>query len=492
MTNSTEATHFDVVIIGAGISGINAAHELITKHPGKSFVILDALSSFGGTWLTHTYPGVRSDTELYTLGYSYKPWKGAPYAGGADIHTYLGEVIEAFDIAKHIRYNQRVESLNWDTAGKKWTVGGINKETKEQFSLSAAFIWSCHGYYRQEKGYTPTWPGMETFEGEIIHPQSWPENTNFKNKHVVVIGSGATAATLVPAIANDCGHVTVLQRSPAYFFQSPNKDDLADQLRSDGVDDVEVHAKVREKAILEMQGLTNFIAENAEISRNGMIQMVTSQLPEGFDVAKHFTPRYLPSEQRVARILDGDFFKVISSGQVSMVTDEISTFTPSGVITKDGTVIDADVVITATGFELSVLGDIAMSIDDAPIDVAERITHRGIMFSGVPNYAWSFGALRLSWTTRIEVISDYISRMLSFMDGQGTKVVTPTLRPEDQGMEILPFGDPKFSPGYVQRARNSQPRSGDREPWMMNIDYWDERETLPKIGFDDGTLVFEN
>jgi cation diffusion facilitator CzcD-associated flavoprotein CzcO len=485
LTNSTEATHFDVVIIGAGISGINAAHELITNHPGKSFVILDALSSFGGTWLTHTYPGVRSDTELYTLGYSYKPWKGAPYAGGADIHTYLGEVIEAFDVAKHIQYNQRVESLNWDTASMQWTVGGINKETKEQFSLSADFIWSCHGYYRQEKGYTPTWPGMETFEGEIIHPQSWPENTNFKNKHVVVIGSGATAATLVPAIANNCGHVTVLQRSPAYFFQSPNKDDLADQLRSDGVDDVEVHAKVREKAILEMQGLTNFIAENAEISRNGMIQMVTSQLPEGFDVAKHFTPRYLPSEQRVARILDGDFFKVISSGQVSMVTDEISTFTPSGVITKDGTVIDADVVITATGFELSVLGD------DAPIDVAERITHRGVMFSGVPNYAWSFGALRLSWTTRIEVISDYISRMLTFMDGQGTKVVTPTLRPQDQGMQIRPFGDPQFSPGYVQRARNSQPRSGDHEPWMMNIDYWDEREKLPKTGFDDGTLVFE-
>ena len=491
MTNSTEASHFDVVIIGAGISGIHAAHELITKHPSKSFVILDALSSFGGTWLTHTYPGVRSDTELYTLGYSYKPWKGAPYAGGADIHTYLGEVIEAFDVAKHIQYNQRVESLNWDTAGKQWTGGGINKETKEQFSLSADFIWSCHGYYRQEKGYTPTWPGMETFEGEIIHPQSWPENTNFKNKNVVVIGSGATAATLVPAIANNCGHVTVLQRSPAYFFQSPNKDDLADQLRSDGVDDVEVHAKVREKAMLEMQGLTNFIAENAEISRNGMIQMVTSQLPAGFDVAKHFTPRYLPSEQRVARILDGDFFKVISSGQVSMVTDEISTFTPSGVITKDGTVIDADVVITATGFELSVLGDIAMRIDDAPIDVAERITHRGVMFSGIPNYAWSFGALRLSWTTRIEVISDYISRMLTFMDGQGTKVVTPTLRPQDQGMQIRPFGDPQFSPGYVQRARNSQPRSGDHEPWMMNIDYWDEREKLPKTGFDDGTLVFE-
>ena len=478
------------MIIGAGISGIHAAYELSKKHPEKSFVVLDALRSFGGTWLTHTYPGVRSDTELYTLGYSFKPWKGVPYAGGADIHNYLGEVIEENNLTRHIRYNHRVNSIDWSTSNKKWSLNGVTKESNEGFSITADFIWSCHGYYRQEKGYTPSWKGMDLFDGEIIHPQSWPEKTDFKNKNVIVIGSGATAATLVPAIANECGHVTVLQRSPAYFFQSPNKDDLADQLRADGASAEEVHEQVREKAINEMKGLTNFISDNPEIARDGMIQMVTSQLPEGFDVAKHFTPRYLPSEQRVARILDGDFFKVISSGQVSMVTGEIETFTPTGVITKDGEVLNADVVITATGFELSVLGDIAMSIDGEPVDVSNRVTHRGVMFSGVPNYAWSFGALRLSWTTRIELVSDYISRLFSFMQKSGATVVTPTLRPEDAGMEIRRFGDPKFNPGYVQRARESQPRSGDHAPWEMNIDFWDERKSLPNVGFEDGTLHF--
>lgn len=486
-----EATEqLDVLVVGAGISGINAAYYLSTELPGSSFAVLDALESYGGTWLTHTYPGIRSDTELYTLAFSFKPWTHKPYADGSQIRDYLGEAIAEYGLGSHIRYGHQVDQASWSSERQRWTVRGTRGG--EAFELEARFLWMCHGYYRQAEGYRPHWPGEEDFAGRWIHPQAWPEEPGIAGKQVVVIGSGATMATLVPNIADECAHVTVLQRSPTYFFMSPNRDELADELRAKGTPELEIHGQVRTKAIAEMQAMTNIQKLHPEVSRDGLIAMVAAQLPEGYDVDRHFTPHHLPHEQRVCRILDGDLFKAISDGKVTMVTDEVETFTEHGITTKGGETIEADVVITATGFELSVLGDVAFDLDGEAVDLTDRITYRGIMFTGLPNLAWTFGALRLSWTMRAELVNQFVVRMLADMAASGHAVVTPELRPEDVGMELAEYipGD-EFNPGYLQRSRHLLPRSGDKVEWQLSLDYWAEADVLPSADLHDGCLVFE-
>ena len=489
--SATDAEHIDVLIIGAGISGINAAYHLSTQLPDRSFVVLDALESFGGTWLTHTFPGVRSDTELFTLGYEFKPWTGAPYASGAEIHAYLGEVIEENDLGGHFRYQHKITDARWSSEAQCWTVTGSRSDTGEPITMTSRFLWMCHGYFRHSQGHTPTWPGMEDYQGRWIHPQAWPAEPEIDGREVVVIGSGATAATLVPAIADQCGHVTILQRSPTYFFQSPNVDVLADQLRSLDVPDEWIHEIVRRKAIAEMQSLTQVAAVHPELTKAGLINMVSSQLPEDYEVDLHFTPRHLPAQQRVARILDGDLFRAISDGKVTMVTDEIETFTADGILTKGGQRLHADVVVTATGFDLTVFGDIAFSVDGEPVDFSDCVTYRGIMFTGIPNMAWTFGALRLSWTMRAELVSQFICRLFAHMDELGAGSVTPGLRSQDVGMELLPYIDPaEFSPGYLQRSIALMPKSGSSTEWRLSLDYWDEREVLPIANLDDGCLAY--
>ena len=480
----------DVLVIGAGISGINAAYYLKTERPDHSFAVLEALESYGGTWLTHTYPGIRSDTELYTLAFSFKPWTHKPYADGAQIRDYLGEAIAEFGIAPHVRYGHQVTSASWSSEAQRWRVRGTRGG--EAFELDARFLWMCHGYYRQAEGYRPHWPGEEDFAGTFIHPQTWPADPGIAGKNVVVIGSGATMATLVPNIADECAHVTVLQRSPTYFFMSPNCDELADELRAKGTPEPEIHEQVRAKAVAEMQAMTAIQKEHPEMSRDGLIAMVATQLPEGYDVATHFTPRHLPHEQRVCRILDGDLFKAISDGKVTMVTDEIDHFTKDGITTRGGTGIEADVVITATGFNLSVLGDVAFDLDGEAVDFANHVTYRGILFSEVPNLAWTFGALRLSWTMRAEMVNRFVVRMLSEMDERGEAVVTAQLRDEDQGMALTDFvPGSDFNPGYLQRARHLMPRSGDKPEWQLSLDYWAEADILPNADLRDGCLRFE-
>ena len=486
-----DCEHLDVLIIGAGISGINAAYHLSTQCPGRSFAVVESLESFGGTWLTHTYPGVRSDTEIYTLGYSFKPWTGAPYASGEAIRTYLGETIDEFGLGDHFRYQHKITEASWSTAEQRWTISGTHTDTGEAFTLTAGFVWMCHGYYRQEKGHTPSWPGMETFSGSWIHPQSWPANPDLAGKDVVVIGSGATAATLVPAIAEECAHVTILQRSPTYYFQSPNVDELADMLRGLAIDDEWIHEIIRRKSMAEMQALTEIQGTHPELSKAGLVQMVAAQLPEGYDVETHFTPRHLPHEQRICRILDGDLFRQISAGRVTMVTDEVKTFTPEGIITQGGETIAADVVITATGFDLTVLGDVAFSIDGDPLVFSDCVTYRGMMFTGVPNMAWTFGALRVSWTMRADLVSQYLCRLLNEMESRGATSVVAQLRTEDLDMELDAFiGSAQFNPGYVQRSRDLMARSGSVPEWQLSLDYWTEREVLPMASLDDGCLVF--
>ena len=488
---TTSAPDLDVLVIGAGISGIHAAYQLRTELPSLRFEVAEAHHSFGGTWLIHTYPGVRSDTEVYTLGYSFKPWTGAPYAGAAEIHAYLGELIAEHDLERSFTYNTMVEAASWSTADQFWTVSLRDTVTNEVRTTTARFIWSCHGYYTHAAGHTPQWPGLEDYAGTLIHPQTWPERLDLSNQTVAVIGSGATMATLVPAIADHCASVTVVQRSPAYFFQSENRDPLADQLRELGIDETWIHEIIRRKAVKDMAAMTSVQFNHPELSKAGLIKMVADQLPEGYDVETHFTPRHFPHEQRVARILNGDLFRAISNGSVTMVTDEIATFTPTGLVTEGGTVVDADVVITATGFDLSVLGGVAFTVDGQAVNVANSVTWRGVLFTGLPNVAWTFGALRLSWTMRAEMVNHLITRLLSTMNARGATSVAAVLRPEDVGMERQPFIDPaQFNPGYAQRARALMPKGGTAAEWQMDLDYWHEVTVLPDVDFTDGCLQF--
>jgi cation diffusion facilitator CzcD-associated flavoprotein CzcO len=483
--------HVDVLVVGAGISGIDAAHHLVTEQPGRSFAVLDALDDLGGTWLTHTFPGVRSDTELFTLGYSYKPWTGAPYAAGADIYAYLAEVVAEEGLTDRIRYGHRVVSAAWSSDDQRWTVTAQRTDTDETVMLTASFLWMCHGYYRHDQPHIPNWPGAEEFTGRWIHPQHWPADADLEGKRVVVIGSGATAATMVPAIADECAHVTMLQRSPTYFFQSPNSDELADQLRGLDVPAEWTHEILRRKAAADMENITNLAKSFPDATKAGLIGIVAGQLPEGYDVETHFTPRHQPADQRICRILNGDLFAAISAGTVTVVTDDIDRFTSEGVRTTSGQLIEADVVVTATGFDLTIFGEVDFRVDGEQVDFARTVTYRGILFTGVPNMGWTFGALRLSWTMRVEMVSDYICRLLAHMDEVGATSVVPRLRPEDADMELGPYVDPsEFSPGYLQRAVDLVPRSGSRPEWQLSLDYWAERDVLPSVDLDDGCLIY--
>jgi cation diffusion facilitator CzcD-associated flavoprotein CzcO len=492
---TTEEEHVDVLVVGAGIAGINAAHHLAAERPGAKVVVLDALDNFGGTWWTHRFPGVRSDTEVFTLGFEHKPWTGAPYATGAEIHAYLGEVVADEGFADRIRYRHRLVAASWSGDDRCWTLT-VDRPTGDgegtgPVTMTASFLWMCHGYYRHDQGHTPSWPGAEEFEGTWIHPQHWPDDADLAGKRVVVIGSGATAATLIPEIAHECAHVTMLQRSPTYYFQSPNVDELADQLRSLDTPPEWIHQIVRRKAVDQMQALTQVAADFPEATKAGLVSMVAAQLPEGYDVGTHFTPRHDPHEQRICRILDGDLFAAIRDGSVDVVTDEIDRFTPTGIRTRSGTEVDADVVVTATGFDLSIFGGVDFTVDGRPVDFAECVTYRGILFAGVPNMAWSFGALRLSWTMRVEMVSRYVCRLLAHLEEVHATSVVPRLRPADAGMELTPFVDPdQFRPGYLLRSAELVPRSGSVPEWQLSLDYWEERDVLPDARFDDGCLVF--
>ena len=484
-------THLDVLVVGAGISGINAAYHLSQSLPHLRWAVVDGHDSFGGTWFLHTYPGVRTDTEAYTLGYDFKPWTGAPYAGGGEILQYLGEVIDDNSLGEQFHFGRTITDAKWSSDEQCWTVTGVSRSDGQSFSVTTSFLWMCHGYYQHEKGYTPSWPGLENFNGQVVHPQSWPSDITLAGKRVVLIGSGATMATLAPSIADDCGSLIVIQRSPTYFFQSPNVEPLADQLRALDTPEEWIHWVVRKKSVNEMQTLVQIQQLHAEISRRALIDMVAKQLPEGYDVATHFTPRHMPQDQRVCRVLDGDLFQKISEGQIEMVTDEIACFTDASIVTKGGREIFCDVVITATGFNLSVLGGVRFEVDGSEVNFADSVTYRGLLFTGLPNLAWTFGALRLSWTMRADYVSRYVCRLLSHLEANSLGVVVPTLRPSDLDMERRPFIDPeKFSPGYAMRSGHLMPTAGTSPEWSMDLDFWAEREVLETLGFDDGCLTF--
>jgi cation diffusion facilitator CzcD-associated flavoprotein CzcO len=491
-TTDQTIEHFDVVIVGAGISGIGTAYHLQNQNPGRSFVMLEAQDSFGGTWHTHRYPGIRSDSDLYTFGYRFKPWTSAPIATAAEIQKYLSDVIAENDLQRHIRYGHHIDSASWSSEDNRWSVNATRTETGETVTFSASFLWMCQGYYRHAEGYTPQWPGMEKFHGTIVHPQTWPDDLDYRDKEVIVIGSGATAATLVPAIADAVSHVTILQRSPTYYFTGENRNLLADHLRELEVPEEWVHDIVRRENLFNLHALTQLALEEPEFAKAALIDLVRAALPPGFDVETHFTPRYMPWRQRIAFLPDGDLFKSISDGQASIVTDEIEAFTECGVTLKSGEELDADIIVTATGFNLSVLGDISFSIDGVPLDFADTVTYRGMMFSGVPNLVWVFGYFRASWTLRVDLVSDFVNRMLLHMDELGATRVTPRLRPEDLEDQWLEWVDVEyFNPNYLMRSMHLMPKRLDKPEWRHTQDYWAERDELPLVDLDEGCLVFE-
>ena len=482
---------FDVLIVGAGISGVGAAYHLTQQRPGTTFVVLEALDSFGGTWWTHRYPGIRSDSDLYTFGYRFKPWTGAPIASAEEILNYMGEVIDENGLARHIRYEHMIASARWSSEDNRWTIEATRTDTGETQRFTANFLWMCQGYYRHSEGYTPEWPGMDQYQGQFVHPQSWPEDLDYAGKQVVVIGSGATAATLVPAIAADCGHVTVLQRSPTYFISGRNQNDLADTLRELEIDEVWIHEIVRRKILYDQATFTRRALEDPEAVKQELIAGVRAYLGPEFDIETHFTPHYRPWRQRIAFVPDGDIFRGISAGKASIVTDEIDTFTPKGILLKSGRELEADIVITATGFNLNVLGDIAFEIDGKPLVFADTVTYRGMMFTGVPNMLWVFGYFRASWTLRADLLADFVCRLLAHMERKGAKRIEAALRPEDEGMKLLPWMDPEnFNPGYLMRAMDLLPKRGEKPEWQHSQDYWREKDELPAIDLDGPEFVY--
>ncbi|MAL78400.1 MAG: FAD-containing monooxygenase EthA [Sneathiella sp.] len=483
--------YFDVLIIGAGISGIDAAYHLQKNCPGKSFTLLETQETFGGTWATHKYPGIRSDSDLFTFGFKWKPWKDAPIATADKILRYLNEALDENDLRQHIRFSCTVISASWSSDEARWTLEVANGETGEIEQYGCHFLWMCQGYYRHSEGYMPDYPGRENFKGPVIHPQNWPEDLDYSGKEVVVIGSGATAATLIPAMAGTAGHITMLQRSPTYFFAKPNRDELADTLRALDVPDEWVHEIARRKILYDQKEITRRSFEEPEALRAELLQAAQNYLGDSLPIDPHFTPSYRPWRQRLAFVPDGDLFRAIRRGEASVVTDQIDQFTETGILLKSGKELAADIIISATGFNISVLGDITFTIDGKALDFHDCWSHRAVMFSGVPNMAWVFGYLRTSWTMRSDMVAEFVCRLLRHMTEKGVRSVVPTLREEDRDMPELPFVDPEnFNAGYLTRALHLLPKQGDRDPWVHTQNYYVDRETLAQADLEDGTLIY--
>src|ERR1700735_5267195 len=386
-----DAGHADVLIVGAGVSGIGAAHHLRDQFPDRTFVILDAQDNRGGTWWTHRYPGVRSASDLFTYGYPFQPWRGPAIATGGEILAYLDEVIDDDGLGDHIRFRHQVTGASWSTEERRWTVDVTRGDTGQQLRFTAGFLWMCPGYYNHAEPYRPRWEGMDRFRGAIVHPQDWPEDLDLAGRRVVVIGSGATAATLIPAIAPKAAHVTMPQRPPPYFYPPPATSELATTLRGLDIPDEWTHEILRRQYMAQTDLLARMAVESPDELHAFLIESVRPLLPPGFDIERHLTPRYRPWQQRIAIVPDGDLFATLREGTASIVTDTIETFTEGGVKVSSGVEIPADVVVSATGFNLSVFGDVAFTVDGDPVDFTDRVTWRGIMINGVPNMAYVFG-----------------------------------------------------------------------------------------------------
>ncbi|MFZ1741514.1 MAG: NAD(P)/FAD-dependent oxidoreductase [Pontixanthobacter sp.] len=486
------AVHVDVLIVGAGISGIGSAYHLQDQCPDKSYAILEMKDSFGGTWDTHKYPGVRSDSDLYTFGYRFKPWVGAPIASAEEILTYMGEVIEENGIGDHIHYGHRIVSCAYSRDSDLWTVDAVRVADGAAARFTCNFLWMCQGYYDHEKPYIPEWKGLSDYKGHFVHAQLWDPATDYTGKRVLVIGSGATAATIIPAFAEKAAHVTMLQRSPTYFYCSENKNELADRLREVGIDEPTIHRVVRAQVMYDQDMLTRRCQAEPEVVFEELKELVRGFTGNpDFQFEPHFTPKYRVWQQRLAFCPEGDIFRAAQEGRVSVVTDTIDRFTEKGVLTSSGEELEADIIVAATGFRLSVMGDIPFSVDGDPVHWNDSITYRGMMFTGVPNMCWVMGYFRASWTLRVDMQADFICGLLNHMDAVGADRVEVALRPEDKGMELHPWIErDNFNPGYLMRGLDQMPKRGDKPEWRHNQDYWLEKDQFPCIDLKGTEFVY--
>jgi monooxygenase len=479
--------HLDVLIVGAGLSGIGAACHLQTDCPGKRYAILEGRERSGGTWDLFRYPGIRSDSDMFTLGYSFKPWTEAKaIADGPSILSYIRETAREHGVEEHIRYSRRVVRADWSSADARWTVEVERTDTGETEQLTCSFLFGCTGYYDYAEGYTPQFEGTERFGGEIVHPQHWPERLDYSNKRVVVIGSGATAVTLVPSMAEQgAAHVTMLQRSPTYIVALPGRDPIADFLRGKLPARV-AYPIVRWKNVTLQAAMYALSRRAPRFMRRVLRRGVERQLPPGYDVDTHFNPKYDPWDQRICLVPDADLFKAISDGSASVVTDGIETFTERGLKLTSGVELEADVIVTATGLNLRLLGGMAIGVDGRDVEMSETVGYKGMMFSGLPNMAVTLGYTNASWTLKADLCAEYVCRLLNHMDANGYRVVTP-LGP-DPSAPTEPFLDLKS--GYVLRSLDALPKQGDRTPWRLHQNYARDILLLRRGPIEDEAIAF--
>ena len=473
--------HFDVLIVGAGISGIGAGRYLKTELPGKSFAILEARGASGGTWDLFRYPGIRSDSDLHTFGYEFKPWRDEESIADAPrILSYLRETATENGLDEHIRYHHRVVAASWSSDTAHWTV-----TLADGRALTCGWLFSASGYYRYDEGFTPEFAGRDRFGGTIVHPQHWPEDLDHAGRRVVVIGSGATAVTLVPAMARAAGHVTMLQRTPTYIMPVPKKDVIANALRK-RLGPERGYAWTRRKNIAQQKAIWSFCRRFPNAARKLIRWVNTRQLPDGYPVDEHFNPPYGPWDQRLCAVPDGDLFKAIRSGKASVVTDRIATFTETGVRLESGREIEADIVVTATGLNVQAFGGVPITVDGAAVTLADTVAYKGMMLSGVPNLAYAIGYTNSSWTLKVGLLCEHFCRLLAHMDAHGYDVCRPEVA--DPSMPTRPFLD--FGAGYIRRAVGQLPRQGDRMPWLTSMDYQSDVKLLRADDVTDPELHF--
>jgi cation diffusion facilitator CzcD-associated flavoprotein CzcO len=482
----THVQQVDVLIVGAGISGIGAAYYLQQSHPDRTYAILEARGATGGTWDLFRYPGIRSDSDLHTFGYEFKPWRDEHAIATADkILAYLRQTASENGINEKIRFHHKVLGAAWSSADARWTVDVENSETQELVQFSANWIFMAGGYYRYDRGFTPEFEGRDRFAGQIVHPQQWPEDLDYTGKKVVVIGSGATAVTLIPAMAGTAAHVTMLQRSPTYVMSVPSKDVFANTAKKI-LGDKRGYALSRRKNILKQRGVYTFCQTFPTAAKKLIRHLNAKDLPEGYPVDEHFNPDYNPWDQRLCAVPDGDLFKVLGTGKASVVTDRIATFTESGIQLESGKHLDADIIVTATGLDLQMFGGVSLSVDGSPVDVADTFAFKGMMLSGVPNFAFAVGYTNSSWTLKIGLLCEHFCRLLTHMDTHGYDTVAPEV--SGPAMEARPLLD--FSAGYVQRALHLLPKQGDGGPWTMSMSYESDVKALRKGPVTDPHLRF--
>jgi cation diffusion facilitator CzcD-associated flavoprotein CzcO len=478
--------HLDVLIVGAGLSGIGAGYHLQSECPGKSYAILEARERSGGTWDLFRYPGIRSDSDMYTLGYSFRPWEDAKsIADGPSILRYVRQTAVDHGIDRKIRFGHRVVRAEWSSADARWTVEAEREDTRETVRLTCGFLFMCSGYYRYDEGYTPDFRGTERFAGRIVHPQKWTEDIDYEGKHVVVIGSGATAVTLIPALAERAAHVTMLQRSPSYVVSLPGEDPVAKFLRR------LLGAKAAYSIVRWKNVLVTMLVFQLSRRRPGFVRKlvrggVERRLPAGYDIDTHFKPSYDPWDQRMCLVPNGDLFEAISAERASVVTDQIDTFTERGIRLRSGAELDADLIVTATGLNLLALGGMQIAVDGSEVDVSETMSYKGMMLSGVPNLAIAFGYTNASWTLKADLTCAYVCRLLNHMDEHRYVQCTPSN--DDPSIEEQPFID--FSSSYVQRSIEQFPKQGSKAPWRLYQNYALDILALKFGAVEDGAMRF--